>query len=108
MCQGWARLDETGEVMKFEWDSKKEQDNIIKHGISFTTAQRAFFDPEFMERYDKKNSTQAKERWQIMGLFEDVSFKGVLFVVYTERGDYTAHYLSAGSIPARTEDILWR
>jgi uncharacterized DUF497 family protein len=75
--------------MKFEWDSKKEQDNIIKHGISFTTAQRAFFDPEFMERYDKKNSTQAEERWQIMGLFEDVSFRGVLFVVYTERGDYT-------------------
>jgi uncharacterized DUF497 family protein len=45
-------------VAKHHAPPKKEQDNIKKHGISFTTAERAFFDPAYAERYDKGSSTQ--------------------------------------------------
>ncbi len=31
--------------MHFEWDEKKNQVNIRKHGISFEEAQTVFFDP---------------------------------------------------------------
>jgi hypothetical protein len=29
----------------FEWDSAKDRANRAKHGVSFRTAQAAFFDP---------------------------------------------------------------
>ena len=65
----------------FEWDSEKEQENIREHGIGFEAAERIFFDYFRMERHDD-DSSEGEERWQTMGLYEDV-----LFVVYTERGD---------------------
>lgn len=30
---------------RFEWDDEKDKENRAKHGISFSHAQRAFFDP---------------------------------------------------------------
>ena len=30
--------------MTFEWDENKNQDNIVKHNVSFEMAQEAFFD----------------------------------------------------------------
>jgi len=65
----------------FEWDSEKEQDNFIEHGVHFETASQAFYDYFRMERRDDDSSID-EERWQTMGFFNDV-----LFVVYTERGD---------------------
>jgi uncharacterized DUF497 family protein len=29
----------------FEWDQEKDQENQVKHQVSFSLAQRAFFDP---------------------------------------------------------------
>ncbi|MFH1604176.1 MAG: BrnT family toxin, partial [Pseudomonadota bacterium] len=30
---------------RFEWDSKKDEENQSKHGVSFAEAQLAFVDP---------------------------------------------------------------
>ena len=38
--------------MFFEWDDKKEQINIAKHGIDFSTAALVFNDPNRIEKYD--------------------------------------------------------
>jgi uncharacterized DUF497 family protein len=65
----------------FEWDPKKEQENIKEHGLGFEAAERIFFFFFCMERRDDDSSVD-EERWQTMGFYEDV-----LFVVYTERGD---------------------
>ena len=67
--------------LEFEWDPKKEWDNIMEHGVGFEAAERIFFDYFRMERHDD-DSSEDEERWQTMGLYEDV-----LFVVYTERGE---------------------
>ena len=67
--------------MVFEWDPEKERENFEKHGIDFEAAERIFFDYCRMERHDD-DSSDSEDRWQTMGLFDNV-----LFVVYAERGD---------------------
>jgi uncharacterized DUF497 family protein len=64
-----------------EWDSEKAQENILKHHISFETAQYVFSDPQRLERYDQSESNKSgEERWQTVGKIGDI-----LLVVYTER-----------------------
>ena len=69
--------------MEFEWDPKKERDNIKEHGVNFTDASDVFRDYLRVERHDDDSSGK-EERWQTMGFVDDV-----LFVVYTERADVT-------------------
>ena len=89
--------------MLFEYDKVKNDINIKKHGISFMTAARVFFDYDRIEMYDPKHSddeprydtigdtsvgniTHGYEvrpkcgKHQMIGIFDDV-----MFVVYTER-----------------------
>ena len=64
-----------------EWDDKKAAINKQKHGVSFETAALIFTDENRIERRDKTHS-QDEDRWQVVGMVNDV-----LFVVYTERGE---------------------
>lgn len=54
----------------FEWDDKKNQLNIKKHGISFLEAQKAFLDPSRVIAEDIKHSTNEK-RYYCFGKVED-------------------------------------
>jgi len=72
----------------FEWDTEKSHANQEKHGVRFEAARQIFKDPFRMEREDV-DSGGAEERWQTMGLYNDV-----LFVVYTERAG-TVRIISA-------------
>lgn len=67
----------------FKWDSEKAKLNKIKHGIGFKVAAQVFNDDNRIERYDNKHS-QIEDRWQVIGKVNEI-----LFVVYTERKDYT-------------------
>lgn len=69
--------------MKFTWRLEKERDNIGKHGVAFSDAAQIFRDPRRIERRDD-DSGIGEERWQTIGLAGKV-----LFVVYTEREEYT-------------------
>ena len=42
--------------MWFEYNEEKNQGNIKKHGISFRSAARVFFDYDRIELYDEENS----------------------------------------------------
>jgi uncharacterized DUF497 family protein len=64
-----------------EWDDKKAQINLEKHGVSFETAQYVFSDPQRLWRFDRSDSnTSGEERWQTIGQVGET-----LLVVYTER-----------------------
>ncbi len=81
----------------FEYDSEKNRKNIEKHGISFKSAARVFFDYDRIELYDEVHSGD-EDRYDTIG---DVSagsltvignlrknvcrVDDILFVVYTER-----------------------
>lgn len=89
--------------MAFEYDDNKNQINIKKHGISFKSAARIFFDYDRIEFYDEDHSDD-EDRYNTIGdtsagrisqkaegaLIGNVDqFIGkvneILFVVYTER-----------------------
>ena len=87
--------------MLFEYDEEKNRINIQKHGISFRSAARVFFDYDRIELFDEENS-QDEERYDTIGDTSAGSgisgstvignagpsgnqVKDILFVVYTER-----------------------
>lgn len=57
--------------MGFEWDEKKNRENIRKHNISFFDAQDAFFDKNRIITIDIKHSTKAEKRYFCFGLVEE-------------------------------------
>ena len=86
--------------VSFEYDAHKEKINIQKHGISFRTAARVFFDEDYIEEYDHAHSDD-EPRYNVIGdvsagdaklhtaignidrLYAETS--DILYVVYTER-----------------------
>ncbi len=91
--------------MVFEYDEVKNQKNIEKHGISFRSAARVFWDYDRIEFYDEENSV-TEDRYNTIGDFSVGSLElnvykqettssdfmeelndnsEVVFVVYTER-----------------------
>ena len=82
--------------MFFEYDSEKNRKNIEKHGISFKSAARVFFDYDRIELYDETHSgeedrydtirdTSAGNLTTIGNLQDAHRGDDILFVVYTER-----------------------
>ena len=82
--------------MLFEYDPEKNRKNIEKHGISFKSAARVFFDYDRIELYDETHSGD-EDRYDtigdtsagnltIIGNLQDAHrVDDILFVVYTER-----------------------
>jgi uncharacterized DUF497 family protein len=66
----------------FEWDADKEQVNITKHGVDFSTAKQAFDDPWRIITDDAKHS-DSEPRYFCIGYVEGA---GVLTVRFTFRG----------------------
>jgi len=65
----------------FEWDEKKEKENIRKHRISFEEAKTIFNDPFSITIHDPKHSIN-EARFIDIGLSTK---ENILIVVYTER-----------------------
>ncbi len=65
----------------FEWDAKKAQSNLKKHGIAFDEGLTVFLDPLSITINDPDHSDQEQRHIDI-----GTSDRGrVLVVVYTER-----------------------
>jgi uncharacterized protein len=56
--------------VRFEWDERKAAENLRKHGVSFTLAQRAFLDEKRVLARDLKHS-QKEPRYYCMGRVDD-------------------------------------
>ena len=52
---------------RFEWDNRKAQSNIAKHGVSFQQAASVFLDPRMLVLFDLKHSNN-EDRWITVGL----------------------------------------
>jgi hypothetical protein len=71
--------------LRFEWDERKNRENIRKHGVSFDEAQTVFLDENAIRYYDPDHS-QDEDRFIMLGL----SFKlRVLVVCHCYRQDET-------------------
>lgn len=78
--------------MTFEWDDNKEQINIKKHGMDFTTASRVFDDENRIEIYDDLHSDY-EDRYITIGMIDEITC--IAMVVYTERGTHVIRIISA-------------
>jgi uncharacterized DUF497 family protein len=66
----------------FEWDSKKDQENQQKHGVSFALAQYAFADSQRIIAEDV-NHSKIEKRFYCFGKVGD----GILTVRFTYRNN---------------------
>jgi len=66
--------------VRFEWSEERDRVNQEKHGVSFSTAQRAFLDPERVIVQDISHSSE-EPRFYCIGRVED----GILTVRFTYR-----------------------
>ncbi len=66
----------------FEWDSKKDQENQQKHGVSFALAQYAFADSQRIIAEDLSHS-KSEKRYYCFGKVGD----GILTVRFTYRNN---------------------
>lgn len=78
----------------FEYDEEKDRKNLEKHGISFKTAARVFFDYDRIEMFDDVHSID-EDRYNTIGdtsaggvtvigtLKEESQPYDILFAVYT-------------------------
>ena len=60
----------------FQWDRRKNEANLRKHGISFEEARTAFFDENAIQFFDPDHSAE-EDRFLLLGL----SFKPQVLVV---------------------------
>lgn len=64
--------------MKFEWDERKNQNNLVKHGFCFTNAFHIFNPPMVVELNERNDYSE--DRYIGIGLLDG----RVVVVVYTE------------------------
>lgn len=75
--------------VNFDWDDRKEADNIKNHGVDFNEAREVFFDPLSQELIDERS---VQERWILIG----TSKRGrLLLVIFQHIEDSTARIISA-------------
>ena len=76
--------------MRFEWDATKASVNFLKHKVAFAEAIEVFYDPNALEDYDARHSTN-ETRFSIIGL----SSRRLLLVVFTEDSGGKVRIISA-------------
>ena len=88
--------------MRFEWDPKKERQNVAKHGVSFKEAKVLLTSKvDFLEIYDAGHS-ELEERLIAIGPIR----RGLVLVVFTERSEDTIRIVSA-RWASKTERALY-
>ena len=92
---------------RFEWDSRKDQENQEKHGVAFAVAQLAFADARRVIAEDLSHSS-AEKRYYCFGEVGG----GVLTVRFTYRAEviriYGAGYWRKGKQIYERENSVYR
>jgi uncharacterized DUF497 family protein len=66
-------------ALEFDWDERKSELNLAKHGIDFENAIEVFYGPIILRRSDRND----EERWVAVGHSEN----RLIAVVFTRRLD---------------------
>ncbi len=68
--------------MNFEWNEKKDEQNLAKHGLSFAGGALVFLDPDRIELIDDRKN-YGEVRYTTIG---SVNNNIIIYVIYTIRG----------------------
>ncbi|MCL1999106.1 MAG: BrnT family toxin [Turicibacter sp.] len=91
--------------MQFEWDPNKNEENWIKHGITFEDAETVFDDVYAILNYDEEHS-EDEERFILIG--EDLYFRRLTVChCYRGKNEEIIRIISARDA-TKTEQKLYR
>jgi uncharacterized DUF497 family protein len=76
--------------LRFEWDTEKEKANLTKHGVDFSEATAAFYDPKHLISADEGHSAEETRLFCI-----GRTARGILMVRFTYRSE-TVRIIGAG------------
>lgn len=90
--------------VRFEWDARKNRENLRKHGVSFDEAQTVFLDENAIRFFDPDRSAN-EDRFLMLG----ISFRlRVLVVCHCYRADDTViRIISARRANRKEEKVYW-
>jgi uncharacterized DUF497 family protein len=86
-----------------EWEPRKAEENLRKHGVSFDEAQVLFESDDYLEIFDDDHSAD-EDRFIAIGPIR----RGVVLVVFTERTDDTVRVISARWANKRERELYRR
>ena len=86
--------------MIFEWDDRKNKENIKKHGVSFEQAQEVFHDPLHLSKLDKIFS-YFEERWITIGSTSEGEILIVANLLFNTEGEEVIRIISARRATSR-------
>ena len=89
------------DAMRFEWDERKAEQNVAKHGTPFEFAARVFLDPYRLDGEDTRRDYGERAAHH-SGQSRMASLCGRL---HHARREHTIDFSAKGK-PARTEEIL--
>ena len=87
----------------FIWDEKKNQANLKKHGVDFSDAVRAWYDPNRLDFFDEEHSSDEEIRWIFIGAVAGI----VLYVVETEPDEETVRIISARKALKHEQEVYY-
>ena len=91
----------------FDWDPRKAESNLSKHGVSFEDALTVFLDPRALTIFDEDHSDD-EERWITVG---EATGPKLLLVVHTHvevTDDVAAVRIISARRPNRKEASQYR
>lgn len=71
-------------VTGFEWDKGNLSKNWLKHDVSQTEIEEAFFNQPLLLLQDEPHSTPSEQRWKLLG---QTNRERYLLTVFTLRGN---------------------
>lgn len=88
----------------FEWDKRKENANIKKHGISFDAARTTFYDENAVQFYDPDHSDE-EDRFIMLGVSHRLN---TLVVCHCfKEDDITVRIISARKADKDEANVYW-
>jgi uncharacterized DUF497 family protein len=90
-------------MIRFLWDEKKNLINLKKHGVDFNDAVRAWHDPDRLDFFDERYSSDREIRWVFLGAVTGT----VLFVVETEPDEETVRIISARRASKKEQEVYY-
>jgi uncharacterized protein len=91
--------------LRFEWDERKEAENIKKHRVSFNEARTVFYDENAIQFFDPDHS-ESEDRFILLGLSLKLR---ILVVCHCFRENETVvRIISARKADGNEEEEYWR
>jgi len=92
-------------ALRFEWEVRKDDANIRKHGVSFDEARTVFYDEDAIQFFDPDHSDD-EDRFLLLGLSSKLQ---VLIVCHCFRESETSvRIISARKADKSEEREYWR